>query len=206
MRTIAPILEAASDHPYISLASVVLGFAALIPLTRRRRSDLPPGPKGYPIIGNLFDVPPTHVWEKFGEFGKQYGALPVFGRHTLCNLVRTYTHTFTRTGEVTYLNILGQETIILNSYKAAVDMFDKKSSTYSNRPIFMMCGEIAGWNKTLALVQYGPRFRAFRKYMSKAMGTRASVEKFAPLQEKETAKFVAKIMADPDSLAQQIQK
>ena len=92
MRTITPILEAASDHPYISLASVVLGFAALIPLIRRRRSDLPPGPKGYPVIGNLFDVPPTHVWEKFGEFGKQYGALPVFGRRTLCNLVRTYTH------------------------------------------------------------------------------------------------------------------
>ena len=111
-----------------------------------------------------------------------------------------------RTGEVTYLNILGQETIILNSYKAAVELFDKKSSTYSNRPIVMMCGEMAGWNKSLGLVQYGPRFRVFRKYLSKAMGTRTSVEKFAPLQEKETAKFVAKIMADPDSLVQQIRK
>ena len=78
MRTIAPILEAANDHPYISLASAVLGCAALISLTRRRRSDLPPGPKGYPVIGNLFDVPPTHVWEKFGDFSKQYGGLSVF--------------------------------------------------------------------------------------------------------------------------------
>ena len=77
MEKVAPILEAANDHPYISLASAVLGCAALIRLVRRRRYNLPPGPKGYPIIGNLFDMPPTHSWEKFGEFGKLYGALPI---------------------------------------------------------------------------------------------------------------------------------
>ena len=96
--------------------------------------------------------------------------------------------------------------IVLNSSKAAVEILDKRSANYSDRPVIMMCGEIVGWNRSLALTQYGPRFRVFRKYLSKAMGTRTSVEKFAPLQEKETAKFVAKIMADPDSLVQQIRK
>ena len=84
MKTIAPILEAANDHPYISLGSVVLGCATLVRLTRRRRSNLPPGPKGYPVVGNLFDLPPTHIWEKFGEFGEQRDALPVLCCHTLC--------------------------------------------------------------------------------------------------------------------------
>jgi len=58
----------------------------------------------------------------------------------------------------------------------------------------------------LALTQYGPRFREFRKFMSKLMGSRASTEKFAPLLEKETAKFVARVMTDPGSLVQQIRK
>ena len=70
----------------------------------------------------------------------------------------------------------------------------------------MMGGEIVGWNRGLALTQYGPRFREFRKYMGRLMGTRASMEKFVPLQKKETAKFLVRIMADPDSLAHQIRK
>ena len=76
MEAIAPILEVANDHPYLSAASVILGCAALMRLAQRGRSDLPPGPKGYPIVGNLFDVPSTHAWEKFSEFGEQYGASP----------------------------------------------------------------------------------------------------------------------------------
>ena len=101
---------------------------------------------------------------------------------------------------------MGQEMIILNSSKAAADLLDKRSAKYSNRPVLMMCGEIVGWNQSLALTQYGPRFRETRKYMGKLMGTRASAEKFAPLQEKETAKFLARVMGDPSSLVKQIRK
>jgi hypothetical protein len=83
METVAPILEVANDHPYLTLASVILGCAALSRLARwRSRSHLPPGPKGYPIIGNLLDLPPTHAWEKFGDLGKQYGPLPFLTPHT----------------------------------------------------------------------------------------------------------------------------
>jgi len=113
---------------------------------------------------------------------------------------------FVRIGEITYINALGQEMIILNSSKAAVEILEKRSANYSDRPVIMMCGEIVGWNRSLALTQYGPRFREFRKYMSRLIGTRASMEKFAPLQERETAKFVARVMADPGSLVDQIRK
>ena len=205
--TVSPtrILDMASDHPYLSAASVVLGCAVLIRFARRQRSDLPPGPKGYPIVGNLFDLPPTHLWEKFSEFGKQYGPLSLLmpARFSLLH-GRMLTNPFA--GEITYLNVIGQKMIILNSSKAAVDLLDKRSSIYSNRPVVMMAGEIVGWNKILGFLQYGPRFREFRKYMNKSIGTRASVEKFAPLLEKETAKFVARVKADPSSLVQRIRK
>ena len=96
--------------------------------------------------------------------------------------------------------------IILNSSKAAVDLLDKRSSIYSNRPVLLLAGEIIGWNKALGLLQYGPRFRVFRKYMNKSIGTWAGVEKFHPLLEKETVKFIARVMADPGALVQHIRK
>jgi len=77
METFAPIVDLVNNHPYLSLVSAILGCAVSARLARgRSRSQLPPGPKGYPIVGNLFDLPPTHVWEKFGAWGRQYGGLP----------------------------------------------------------------------------------------------------------------------------------
>ena len=74
METVAPVLHVVKNHPYISLASVILGCATLVRLTRWRSSPhLPPGPKGLPVVGNLFDLATTHVWEQFGAWGKRYG-------------------------------------------------------------------------------------------------------------------------------------
>ena len=74
METVAPVLDVVNNHPYILLTSVILGCATLVRLTRwRSHPHLPPGPKGLPIVGNLFDLTTTHVWEQFGAWGKQYG-------------------------------------------------------------------------------------------------------------------------------------
>ena len=44
---------------------------------RRNPAGLPypPGPKGYPIIGNLFDMPSEKEWLTFAEWGAKYGEL-----------------------------------------------------------------------------------------------------------------------------------
>ena len=100
METIASILN---DHPYLSVVTVALGCIALVRVARRRRSDLPPGPRGYPIVGNLFDLPHTYIWEKFAEFGQQYGTLifirsSLLHRWMLTNLVCRRNHIPQRLG------------------------------------------------------------------------------------------------------------
>ena len=63
------------EHAMITACAcivVVLGLRALF--SRKRRSlPLPPGPRGLPILGNLFDMPRSTYWRVFDNWAKQYG-------------------------------------------------------------------------------------------------------------------------------------
>ena len=65
-------------HPYHTLAATLFGCILFWQLKRFRPSNpkglpLPPGPKGYPLIGNLFDMPINKPWLVYDEWCKTYG-------------------------------------------------------------------------------------------------------------------------------------
>ena len=66
--------------PNVDLAFfVTVALLAAAWLLHRRLSrnpkglPLPPGPKPYPIIGNLFDVPREAAWKGFAKWSDTYG-------------------------------------------------------------------------------------------------------------------------------------
>lgn len=54
-------------------AAVLLAFGVL--LRPKAKYRYPPGPKGIPVFGNLFQLPPAYPGAKLMEWGKQYGDL-----------------------------------------------------------------------------------------------------------------------------------
>ena len=52
-------------------------FGRLLGLNFERRNPkglpLPPGPKGLPLVGNLFDFPINNQWLVYDEWQKTYG-------------------------------------------------------------------------------------------------------------------------------------
>ncbi len=42
------------------------------------RLPYPPGPKGYPIIGNLLDIPNAFIYKRFRQMSRELGTL-LFG-------------------------------------------------------------------------------------------------------------------------------
>lgn len=53
-------------------------FAALwvfqkLPRWKRASAPLPPGPKGFPFIGNVLDMPSEKEWQTFARWGETWG-------------------------------------------------------------------------------------------------------------------------------------
>jgi hypothetical protein len=63
----------------LSTIGVVILVFVLAPLywisKQRTRLQLPPGPKGWPLIGNLLDVPQANFVATYTEWARKYGGL-----------------------------------------------------------------------------------------------------------------------------------
>ena len=57
------------------LLSFLVACRAFHAYRRRRGLPYPPGPPGWPVIGNLLDLPSMSTWLAYTEFSKKYGVL-----------------------------------------------------------------------------------------------------------------------------------
>ncbi|KAI0316363.1 cytochrome P450 [Amylostereum chailletii] len=142
---------------------------------------LPPGPKGLPLVGNVLDLPTVQPHKTFAEWGTKYGG-------------------------IVYANALGQPIVIINDVKIAVDLLDKKSALYSDRPTLRMAGELTGWEHSLVLQHYGDRLKEYRRYIHRFLGTRTGIESFHPLFESEARALLKHMIAAPDAVQENLRR
>ncbi|EKM60777.1 uncharacterized protein PHACADRAFT_133539 [Phanerochaete carnosa HHB-10118-sp] len=142
--------------------------------TKTRSHHYPPGPKPLPILGNLLNAPSKQQWKTYAAWKILYGD----------------TISFT---------ILGQRIVVLNSLEAAIDLLEKKSAIYSDRPRMFMVGELLGWAQQLVFSPYNEHFRNMRKLLHRHLGSRGQLEKMEPyheLIEAAAARFLVQTLQD----------
>jgi hypothetical protein len=76
----------------LSLGALCLAYGIHLVATWWRKLPLPPGPPGYPIIGNLLDSPSTQKQLGYKRWGDIYGRLLL---DSICCKQLTY-HLFSR--------------------------------------------------------------------------------------------------------------
>ncbi|PBK95956.1 cytochrome P450 [Armillaria gallica] len=152
-----------------------LAYKALVPKGR-----LPPGPRGLPFIGNVFDMPADKPWLTFERWGETYG-------------------------DVCSVTVFGKTFIILNSFETAVDLLDKRGSVNSGRPHLTMGGDMVGWKSTLGLLPNGGTLRKQRKLMHSIFGAHV-VGKLYKAQETAALQLVRDLIDTPDKFDHHISR
>ncbi|KAG1874873.1 cytochrome P450 [Suillus subluteus] len=146
---------------------------------KKNPTPYPPGPRGWPLIGNVLDMPRIKPWLAFTEWGQKYG-------------------------DITHIEVLGRHIVVLNSVKTVMDMLDSKSTLYSDRPVLPMAGELVGWKESLPFLPYGDCFCRYHRNFHRAIGTRAAVDVYNVIEEVETHRFLKRVLAKPDQLQEHV--
>ncbi|KAF8877650.1 cytochrome P450 [Gymnopilus junonius] len=155
--------------------------AGFLYFKNKRRSALPfpPGPKKHPLLGNLLDLPKKLEWETYRRWGKEY--ICSFGPPD---------------SDVIHVSAGSVNLIIVNSFEAATDLFDKRSANYSSRPQFTMVRELMGWNWLMSALIYGDKWREQRRLFQKHFST-TNAELYQNTQLEYVRKALQHLLEEP---------
>ena len=201
-------------HTYQTLATLFFGCIVLRQLIKSRSGNpkglsLPPGPKGYPLIGNLFDMPIVNPWLVYDEWRKTYG------KSLIIDLLSLDFILFYFIGDMIYFNVLGQHFLILGSFERTTDLFEKRSSNYSDRMRLPMMIELyvsdflqfkphekkacfrMEWDFNFGFLPYGSWWRRHRRSFHNFFNINA-VSKYQAIQRREVHAFLRRLLDTPD--------
>lgn len=104
--------------PSLTLAVLVLGYYVSRKIGMRVLGRTPPGPRGWPIVGNISDIPHEKSWFTYMKWSKLYG-------------------------DIVYVEPFGSPTVILNNLEDIRELLDKRSAITASRPR-MVCAQVLG--------------------------------------------------------------
>ncbi|KAI5117352.1 hypothetical protein M0805_002462 [Coniferiporia weirii] len=133
----------------------------------------PPGPKGLPFIGNVLDMPPAEEWETVRQWGGKYGSLV---------LIKNF----------------GKPYLFLNTYQAAVDLFEKRGHNYSSRPDNTML-ELEGFSAWFpSVMPYNDELKKARQYLHRFL-QKPVLNNYFELQTKSMRKLLLGLLKAPEN-------
>ena len=141
---------------------------------RTQRKFLPPGPKPFPVLGNIKDLPPD------GEL--EY-------KHWLSHK-DLY-------GGISSVTVMGMTMVPIHDKKMAHDILELNASKASGRPSMVMANKLCGYESIVLCQGYTPMFRRYRKYLHRELGTKVSAEKYRDVQEIEVNRQLVRALNEP---------
>ncbi|TFK52653.1 cytochrome P450 [Heliocybe sulcata] len=162
-----------STEAFFLLVAVGVAAFAFLGKGASAGKNLPPGPKGIPFFGNLFQVPVLRPYPKFREWARQYG-------------------------QIFHLKLGPQNVIVLNTADATDELFIKRSNFYSSRAPPHVAHDIMSAGQRMVFLPYDKEWKTARKSLQGALGPNSS-KKLRPQQELESRVVLYDLLAHGDT-------
>ncbi|KAF8605478.1 cytochrome P450 [Ceratobasidium sp. AG-I] len=139
-----------------------------------RRSDMPPGPRPLPIIGNMLDLKPLHLYAQLHALHVKYGSIVSL-----------------KIGSGTLISLAGDGTHVKQ-------LLDKRGPIYSARP-FQVIHEISGSGDNVLFQQDLNRWRLARKQIVRHFAPSTMRDINFVVQESESVQLLYDFLHEPRS-------
>ncbi|KAL1945441.1 hypothetical protein VTO73DRAFT_2292 [Trametes versicolor] len=163
---------------FVASLAVVIALRGIW-LRKASKNPLPPGPRGLPLLGNLFDMPRHSAWLRFSEWSKEFG-------------------------DVVHLRVLGRSVVLLNSAEATFDLLENRFGIYSNRPDFPLMNLVGHNNWNFAFMPYGKQSRAMRRLFSSKYSSPAAQQLFYDSHRASMGRFLQHVLRDPEGFSEHL--
>ncbi|KAJ8648715.1 hypothetical protein MRB53_001738 [Persea americana] len=154
------------------LVFILISFLTILvfQLYQRLRFRLPPGPRPWPIIGNLYDIKPV-IFQCFSEWSQTYG--PIMS--------------------VWYGSSLN---VIVCNAELAKEVLKEKDQQLADRPRDRLRAKLSRDGKDLIWADYGPHYVKVRKVCTLELFSHKRLESLRPIREDEVTAMIESIFRD----------
>ncbi|KAH9934272.1 cytochrome P450 [Fomitopsis serialis] len=165
--------------PLVTSLLCIAAYLAMQAVLATRTKPYPPGPRGWPVIRNLLQIPQNKPWLVYAAWADTYG-------------------------DVIHLEAFNYHLVILNSAQAAKELLDGRSAIYSDRPASTMA-ELCGYDVGLGMLSYNDEWRKQRKFVAQAFAS-GMLSRYYSIQEDEARRLVQGLLRDPGTVVSQTKR
>ncbi|EIW84448.1 cytochrome P450 [Coniophora puteana RWD-64-598 SS2] len=166
----------------LAVAAPIAGALIAIAKAYRnvRSKGCPPGPKPLPLLGCALQVDATQPWLTYTEWKDTYG-------------------------DIVYCPTFGQDTIVVNSEEMAQDLFDKRSSNYSDRMDASILTKYFGMGHHTAIMRHNDVWREHRRVMQQGL-RREPVKVYLPVQLRRAHDLIKSLRKSPTDYCRHVKR